>query len=156
MITPGDHLKLTANPEAVAVDLELNAALPLSYQRPCSQAERHLIHVERRINNATGAVDETPRLNRKGRRKTEALERRKFKPATRPLNKHELQQLMLNKYEDSLERPDLSRRSKKRKQQKKTNTQPVAEVDTTAAPENSRMRRLARRATERALQAIGF
>ena len=91
------------NTQAVAVDLLNQSDRPLSYQRPTSQAARELIHVERITETATGEVTEAPRLNRKGRRKQEALERRKFKPATRRLNKHELRQLMLNKYEDSLE-----------------------------------------------------
>lgn len=155
MITAGDHRKLTANPEAAAADLDRNSNLPLSFQKPCSQAARELIHVERKVDNATGAVvEETPRLNRKGRRKTEALERRKFKPTFVPLNKRELQQLMLNKYEDSLEAP---RRPRSKKRSKKKQTTPMPEQAQLAAPEKqNRMRDLARRATERALQAIGL
>ncbi len=47
------------------------------------------------------------------------LDQRRFVPATRPLNKHERRELMLNRYEDSLEakRPMSAKRKKKRKKE---------------------------------------
>ena len=127
---------------------QITKALPLSYQRPVSQVAQHLIHVER-ITGPDGEVTEAPRLNRKGRRKADALERRKFKPATRRLNRHELQQLMLNKFEDSLE----TKRPKHMAKQKKKKRAVVA-AELPAEP--SRAKRLIERAAERALQAIGL
>lgn len=127
------------------------APLPLSRQRPTSQVARELIHIET-ITGPDGEVTQAPRLNRKGRRKADALERRKFKPATRPLNRHEYQQLLLNKYEDSLEaKKPLSTRRKK----KKHSTVPAIEPQPPVR-ERSRMRDLASRAAERALSAIGL
>lgn len=124
---------------------QLNPA-PLSFEKLESQKAQHFIHVER-ITGPDGETTEAPRLNRKGRRKAEALDRRKFQPATRPLNRHERQQMLLNKYEDSLEakKPVSGKRKKKR------------HTTAAAAPvETSRQMNLARRAVERALQAVGL
>lgn len=130
----------------------LEAAKPLSYQRPVSQVATHLIHVEK-ITGPDGEVTEALRLNRKGKRKADALARRKFKPATRPLNKHELQQMMLNKYEDSLE----SKRPKRTAKRGKKKRPVTAAAEPEAQPaDNPRQRRLAQRATERALQSAGL
>jgi hypothetical protein len=154
-----DHRKAKADPEAAAADLELNARLPLSYQRPTSQAAEHYTHVQREIDKATGAVvSEKPIVDRKQRRTAEALERRKFKPATRPLNKRELREMYLDKYEDSLENAGI-RTSQPRKKKKTIKAQP--EQSTEAAPENKRLRdrpfmRSIQRATDRALEAIGL
>lgn len=142
------HRRLQADPEMVAAALAMQSDKPLSFQKVPSQVARELIHVER-ITGPDGEVTEAPRLNRKGKRKAEALERRKFKPATRALNKHELQQLMLNKYEDSLEtkRPKHMAKQKKKKR---------AVVQAEVPAEQPRAKRFIQRATERALQAIGL
>jgi hypothetical protein len=151
------HRKTQPEAAAVAADLERNAHLPLSYQRPTSQAEERYIHVERKKDAATGEViSETPIKNRKQRRTDDALERRKFKPATRRLNKRELRELMLNKYEDSLEAKPLQSTRRKKKKRATHVPAPALELDQKPAPDNSRLRDLARRATERALQAVGL
>lgn len=144
-----DHRKAKAEPEAAAADLELNAHLPLSYQRPTSQAAEHYTHVQRKIDKATGAVvSEQPIVNRKQRRTAQALERRKFKPATRPLNKRELREMYLDKYEDSLENAGIrSSQPRKKKARTPASDQPA---------DDSRSLNLARRATKRALEAIGL
>jgi hypothetical protein len=153
-----NHRKAQAEPEAVAADLDRNAHLPLSFQRPTSQAEEHYIHVVRKKHPVTGEVmSEEPIKNRKQRRTADALERRKFKPATRRLNKRELRELMLNKYEDSLEaKPLQSTRRKKKKHASAHVPAPALEPEHKPAADNSRLRDLARRATERALQAVGL
>lgn len=143
------HRLLVADPQMVEAALALQADKPLSYQKPVSQVARELIHVET-ITGPDGEVTQAPRLNRKGRRKADALERRKFKPATRPLNRHERQQMLLNKYEDSLEakKPLSSRRKKKKRSQVPAIEQPPVE--------QSRFRRMVQRATERALSALSL
>jgi hypothetical protein len=103
-------------------------------------------------------VSEAPIQNRKQRRTAEARERRKFQPATRPLNKRELRELYLDKYEDSLENAGI-RTSQPRKKKKNTKAQP--EQSTEAAPDNKRLRdrpfmRSIQRATDRALEAVGL
>jgi hypothetical protein len=142
------HRALKADPEMVAAALAMQADKPLSFQKVPSQVARELIHIER-ITGPDGEVTEAPRLNRKGRRKQDALERRKFKPATRRLNKHEMQQLMLNKYEDSLETKRPKRMAKQKKKKR-------AVVTAELPAEPTRAKRLIERAAERALQAIGL
>lgn len=139
----------------VEASLALMADKPLSFQKPVSQVARELIHIERKVDQVTGEViSEEPRLNRKGRRKKDALERRKFKPATRRLTKLELRELMLNKYEDSLE----TKQPKHTAKQKKKKRSPIRAEHSVPdeQPQQSRARRFIQRATDRAIDALGF
>jgi hypothetical protein len=152
------HRKAAVDPEAVEADRALHAHLPLSFQRPNSQAEEHYVHVKRTMDPAGKVISEEPIQNRKQRRTADALERRKFKPATRKLNKLELRELYLNKYEDSLEKAGIktSQPRKKKKYVSAHVSAPALEPEHKPAADNSRLRDLARRATERALQAVGL
>lgn len=67
----------------------------------------------------------------------------RFKPATRPLNKRERRELMLDRYEDSLYAP---RHQQIRRRKPKTAD---ASPETASGSTNSKQRRLARRAEAR-------
>jgi hypothetical protein len=65
-----------------------------------------------------GAKIEVPRLNRKQRLHREAYDRKKFKPAYRPMNQRELREMYLNRYEDSLEARKPQSKARKAKSEK--------------------------------------
>lgn len=118
-------------------------AAPLSFEKLESQAEKHLECVE--VHKLPDGTEVQVRhLNRRAQRHAAAYERRKFKPATRPLNPRELREMYLNRYEDSLEAKQPRSRSRK------ATAQPTTDKPQSDLPPlplgTSRQRRLARRA----------
>jgi len=69
----------------------------------------------------------------------------RFKPATRPLNKRERRERMLDQYEDSLYRPHQAR-ARKRKRQSAAQQGDVTHATNGDAVTTSKQRRQARRA----------
>ena len=126
--------------EQVKQPLQLKAA-PLSFEKLESTKAEHFTHVERVTHRDGTLIGELPMLNRKGRRQEAAIERRKFKPATRPMNQRELREDMLNRYEDSLYKPAHPQSRPRQPQVAK----PANELPTLPLG-NSRQNRLARRA----------
>ena len=123
----------------IDTDRQLKPA-PLSFDKPESQVAKINCLVEL-VTASDGTRIEVPKVNRKTRRHADAYDRRKFKPATRPMNQRELREFYLNKYEESLYKP-----RHQQSQPRKPQTEAKPENDLPALPlGRNRQARIARR-----------